>query len=98
VDGTLADKEREGHLPACNDAVAELSFPVRWTWDDSAIGLGAALAAGLPRAVFYNDHTFGNCFAGAALAAASFVPFRLDNLLALRSRQRAAFPIKGANG
>ena len=34
VDGTLADTEREGHLPACNDAFAELGFSVRWTSDE----------------------------------------------------------------
>jgi len=34
VDGTLADTERDGHLPACNAAFAILGYPVRWTWDD----------------------------------------------------------------
>ena len=34
VDGTLADTERDGHLPACNAAFAALGYPVRWTWDD----------------------------------------------------------------
>ncbi len=32
ADGTLADTERDGHLPACNDAFAALGYPVRWTW------------------------------------------------------------------
>lgn len=32
VDGTLADTEQYGHLPACNQAFAELGFPIEWTW------------------------------------------------------------------
>lgn len=34
VDGTLADTERDGHLPACNDAFAALGYPVQWTWGE----------------------------------------------------------------
>lgn len=34
VDGTIADTEEAGHLPACNDAFAALGLPVRWTWDE----------------------------------------------------------------
>jgi putative hydrolase of the HAD superfamily len=34
VDGTLAETERDGHLPACNEAFATLGFPVRWTWPE----------------------------------------------------------------
>ncbi len=34
VDGTLAHTEREGHLPACNEAFASLGYPVRWTWEE----------------------------------------------------------------
>lgn len=220
VDGTLADTERDGHLPACNEAFETLGFPVRWTWDafkamlpvpgnaqrmrlalekltpplspvelesavahlaelkrrlyvekygarlplrpgvasliaeaiardvrlaivsttdeaqidallrhrlpgasahfnpilgkgagvktapdsplykhclaalvtapgetlvieDSEVGLRAALAAGLPCAVIYNDYTFGQNFSGAALVARSLEPFDLDRLAAL---------------
>jgi len=220
VDGTLADTEREGHLPACNEAFARLGYPVRWTWEeframlcipgsalrmrlalsglkppahpeeiaarvaelvelkgrlyiekylprlplrpgvaglieealargvrlaivsssretqieallrhrlgvaarrfhpvlgqgagvktapgsplyrrcvaalgtapaetlaieDSQVGLQAAREAGLPCAVFYNDYTFGESFAGAALVARSLERFRLDQLAAL---------------
>lgn len=32
VDGTLADTEQHGHLPACNDAFALLGYPIRWSW------------------------------------------------------------------
>ena len=220
VDGTLAETERDGHLPACNEAFATLGFPVRWTWrewkamlaiptstrrmrlalqglnpplvpaeleaalaslaglkrrlyaekyvsrlplrpgvralirealvrgvrlaivstshehqirallrhqlpeaaasfdpilgqeagvktapgspvyrrclallgtspeetlaiEDSDVGLSAAHAAGLPCAVFYNDYTFGQPFAGAVLAAPSLELFDLDRLAAL---------------
>lgn len=34
VDGTLAYTERDGHLPACNEAFAALGFPIRWTWPE----------------------------------------------------------------
>jgi len=32
VDGTLIHSERDGHLPACNDAFRELQLPVEWDW------------------------------------------------------------------
>ncbi|MBI4470598.1 MAG: HAD hydrolase-like protein [Acidobacteria bacterium] len=34
VDGTLAETERDGHLPACNEAFAILGYPVQWTWTE----------------------------------------------------------------
>jgi len=34
VDGTLADTERHGHLPAFNQTFAEFGLPVRWTQDE----------------------------------------------------------------
>lgn len=34
VDGTLADTERDGHLPACNAAFAALGYPIRWAWEE----------------------------------------------------------------
>lgn len=34
VDGTLADTERYGHLPACNDAFRELGLPLHWSWEE----------------------------------------------------------------
>lgn len=237
VDGTLADTEREGHLPACNEAFASLGYPVRWTWEefkamlilpssasrmrlalcrltptvlrdievrvqalvalknrlyiekylprlrlrpgvahlidealtrgvrlaivsssretqieallhqhlgvaarrfdpilgqgagsktapdsplyrhciaalrtapaetvaieDSQVGLRAARTAGLPCAVFYNDYTFGESFAGAALVARSFEGFRLDQLARLcltsaEAAEQADAPRNGA--
>lgn len=32
VDGTIANTEREGHLPACNEAFVQLNYPVQWSW------------------------------------------------------------------
>jgi HAD superfamily hydrolase (TIGR01509 family) len=34
VDGTIADTERDGHLPACNEAFRQLGFPIEWTWEE----------------------------------------------------------------
>ncbi len=34
VDGTLADTERDGHLPACNEAFARMGFDIRWSWEE----------------------------------------------------------------
>lgn len=34
VDGTMADTEQHGHLPACNDAMKELGLDIYWTWED----------------------------------------------------------------
>ncbi|MCB9076908.1 MAG: HAD-IA family hydrolase [Anaerolineaceae bacterium] len=51
--------------------------------EDSAVGFKAAQRAGLPCAVIYNDYTFGEDFAGAALVARSLEPFTLDQLAAL---------------
>ncbi len=32
VDGTIANTEREGHWPACNEAFVRLNYPVQWSW------------------------------------------------------------------
>lgn len=34
VDGTIADTEQEGHLPASNEAMAQLGYPIGWTWEE----------------------------------------------------------------
>lgn len=34
VDGTLADTEKDGHLPACNEAFERMGFDIRWTWEE----------------------------------------------------------------
>lgn len=34
VDGTIADTERDGHLPACNEAFRQLGFPIEWSWEE----------------------------------------------------------------
>lgn len=33
VDGTIANTELRGHLPACNEAFATLGYPIQWTWE-----------------------------------------------------------------
>ncbi|MBE2202578.1 MAG: HAD-IA family hydrolase [Anaerolinea sp.] len=33
VDGTIANTEHQGHLPACNEAFATLGYPIQWTWE-----------------------------------------------------------------
>lgn len=32
VDGTLADTEQYGHLPACNEAFRLMGLPIQWNW------------------------------------------------------------------
>jgi len=34
VDGTIANTEHRGHLPACNEAFAALGYPIKWTWEE----------------------------------------------------------------
>jgi HAD superfamily hydrolase (TIGR01509 family) len=33
VDGTIANTERDCHLPACNEAFVRLDYPVQWSWE-----------------------------------------------------------------
>ncbi|MBK8987080.1 MAG: HAD hydrolase-like protein [Chloroflexi bacterium] len=34
VDGTIANTEHRGHLPACNEAFATLGYPIKWSWEE----------------------------------------------------------------
>ncbi len=34
VDGTIADTERYGHLPACNEAMRQLGLDLEWSWTE----------------------------------------------------------------
>lgn len=34
VDGTIANTEHKGHLPACNEAFAAMGYPIQWTWEE----------------------------------------------------------------
>lgn len=34
VDGTIANTEHRGHLPACNEAFATLGYPIQWSWEE----------------------------------------------------------------
>ncbi len=71
--------------PVYRRCVAELGLPTDecLVIEDSEVGLRAARVAGLPTAIFYNDYTFGQSFAGAALVARSAEFFTLDGLAAL---------------
>ena len=71
--------------PVYRRCIAELGLPPAecLVIEDSEVGLRAARVAGLPTAVFYNDYTFGQSFAGAALVARSAEFFTLDQLAAL---------------
>ena len=54
VDGTLADTERDGHLPAFNAAFAELGLP--WHWDEALYGELLAVTGGKERMRYYASH------------------------------------------
>lgn len=51
VDGTLADTERHGHLPAFNAAFAEEGLP--WHWDETFYGSLLEVAGGKERIRYY---------------------------------------------
>jgi HAD superfamily hydrolase (TIGR01509 family) len=80
--GKGAGQKTASESPLYKRCLAELGSQPGETLavEDSAIGLRAALAAGLPCAVIYNDYTFGDGFAGAALVARSLEYFNLDRL------------------
>lgn len=48
--------------------------------EDSSEGMNAALDAGIPTAVIYNDYTFGEDFTNAKLVASSLKAFSIDDL------------------
>ncbi len=75
--------------PLYRRAVAELGQPARSVLaiEDSEVGCQAAVRAGVPCAVFYNDYTFGENFAGAVLVARSLAFFGLDQLEELCVRE-----------
>lgn len=47
VDGTLAETERDGHLPAFNEAFAEAGLP--WRWDEATYGRWLSVTGGKER-------------------------------------------------
>ncbi len=80
--GKLAGPKTAPDSPLYRRCVTELGTDPAKTLviEDSAGGLQAARAAGLPCAVFYNDCTFGQNFSGAALVARSIEFFTLTHL------------------
>lgn len=83
--GQTTGRKTAPDSPLYRRCLVELGLPASEVLviEDSWIGLQAALTAGLPCAVFYNDYTFGEDFRGAALVARSLEPFNLDRLAAL---------------
>jgi HAD superfamily hydrolase (TIGR01509 family) len=59
--------------------------------EDSQEGLRAAVAAGIPTVVFYNDYTFGSDFSSAILVAPGASWFNLDMLEAMRAQSLHLF-------
>lgn len=53
VDGTLAETERHGHLPAFNDSFA--ANGLAWRWDEELYGRLLAVAGGKERLRFYAE-------------------------------------------
>ena len=53
VDGTLANTERHGHLPAFNAAFAEVGLP--WHWDDTFYGTLLDVTGGKERIRYYAE-------------------------------------------
>ncbi len=65
VDGTLAETERDGHLPAFNEAFAEHGLP--WVWDASLYGRLLDITGGKERIRHYAEN-----YAPDVLARADF--------------------------
>jgi HAD superfamily hydrolase (TIGR01509 family) len=58
VDGTLADTERFGHLPAFNRAFAEAGLD--WRWSEQEYGELLKITGGRERIRYYLDHHVAN--------------------------------------
>lgn len=54
VDGTLAETERDGHLPAFNTAFAELGL--NWYWDTKLYGRLLRITGGKERIRYFAEH------------------------------------------
>ena len=54
VDGTLAETERDGHLPAFNQAFAECGL--NWHWDETLYGKLLTITGGKERIHHYAEH------------------------------------------
>jgi HAD superfamily hydrolase (TIGR01509 family) len=74
VDGTLAETERNGHLPAFNAAFAELGLP--WCWDTATYDALLRIGGGRERMAAWLEQT----------SPASVDPALLDALVASKKR------------
>jgi HAD superfamily hydrolase (TIGR01509 family) len=83
--GSRCGSKTDPESPVYKRCLTELGTSSQHTIaiEDSENGLKAALAAGLPCAVFYNDYTFGQKFSNAALVARSIEFFSLHQLAEL---------------
>jgi beta-phosphoglucomutase-like phosphatase (HAD superfamily) len=83
--GSLSGPKSDPKSPLYIRCLAELGTGPAHTLaiEDSENGLNAAVIAGLPCAVFYNDYTFGQNFSNAALVARSIEYFDLSRLTGL---------------
>ena len=67
-------------------ALLEISAEQAMVVEDSQSGMEAAVKAGIPTSVFYNEYTYGSAFAGARLVAPSIHYFSLDQLITLMKK------------
>ncbi len=83
VDGTLADTEPHGHLPAYNLAFAELGLP--WRWDDGSYRRWLSVSGGRERLTAFL----------AAVEDCPPAPSLVEDLFAAKQRHYAAILRKG---
>jgi len=83
VDGTLADTEPHGHLPAYNLAFAELGLP--WRWDDDSYRRWLSVSGGRERLTAFLE----------AVEGRPPSPCLVDNLFAAKQRHYAAILREG---
>lgn len=93
VDGTLADTERDGHLPAFNAAFAEAGPPFKhWHWDETTYARLLRVAGGKERLLHWWQQVDAT---GAAQANA---PGRIAALHAAKTRHYTRLVAQGAVG
>lgn len=83
--GKKAGRKTAPESPLYRQCLATLGTSASETLviEDSEVGFQAAHRVGLPCAVIYNDYTYGQNFAGAALVARTLEFFDLDDLAGL---------------
>lgn len=69
VDGTIANSERWGHLPACNEAFKILALPIHWDWPEFKRLLRIPGNANRLRHVLSNEYEFSQADIDAYIEA-----------------------------